>query len=136
MQRVVSTLKDAPHTIAKLAGTLKRRLSLAIIHAEQVFWLVWVTLLVRWRKTVSRLALPLHSEHGVPAAKPTRKRKQQPLVNETKESLNTMPLIKGTSAKAFSENVRREIRAGKPQKQAVAIAYSVKREAAKKKRKK
>jgi hypothetical protein len=47
-----------------------------------------------------------------------------------------MPLIKGTSAKTFSENVRREIRAGKPQKQAVAIAYSVKREAAKKKRKK
>jgi hypothetical protein len=82
----------------------------------------------------TRLALALRA--WVPAAKRTRKRKQQPLVNETKESLNTMPLIKGTSAKAFSENVRREIRAGKPQKQAVAIAYSVKREAAKKKRKK
>jgi hypothetical protein len=38
-----------------------------------------------------------------------------------------MPLNKGKSKKAFSENVRTEIAAGKPQKQAVAIAYSVKR---------
>ena len=43
-----------------------------------------------------------------------------------------MPLVKSTSKKAFSENVKREIAAGKPQKQAVAIAYSEKREAAKK----
>ncbi len=38
-----------------------------------------------------------------------------------------MPLIKGKKAKTragFSENIRREINAGKPQKQAVAIAYS------------
>ena len=38
-----------------------------------------------------------------------------------------MPLIKGskaTSKEGFSENVRKEIHAGKPQKQAVAIAYS------------
>lgn len=129
-------LKDALHTIAKLAGTLKRRLSLAITHAELRFWLVWVTWQVRWKRMASPPDSPSPSERGEPAAKPTRKRKQQPLVNETKEKLNTMPLIKGTSAKAFSENVRREIRAGKPQKQAVAIAYSVKRKAAKKKRKK
>ena len=42
-----------------------------------------------------------------------------------------MPLIKSTSKKAFQENVGREIAAGKPPKQAVAIAYSTKREAAK-----
>jgi len=47
-----------------------------------------------------------------------------------------MPLKKSTSKKAFSENVRAEMKAGKPQKQSVAIAYSVKREAKKKKRKK
>jgi len=47
-----------------------------------------------------------------------------------------MPLTKSTSKKAFSKNVKAEIKAGKPQKQAVAIAYSVKREAAKKGKKK
>ncbi len=48
-----------------------------------------------------------------------------------------MPLIKGAKAKTkkgFSTNVKREIEAGKPQKQAVAIAYSESGE--KKKRKK
>lgn len=38
-----------------------------------------------------------------------------------------MPLIKDAKAKTkkgFSENIKREIGAGKPQKQAVAIAYS------------
>jgi hypothetical protein len=47
-----------------------------------------------------------------------------------------MPLVKGIKAKTrkgFSENVRREVEAGKPQKQAVAIAYSEAR--GKKKRK-
>ena len=47
-----------------------------------------------------------------------------------------MPLIKSTSKKAFSKNVKTEIAAGKPPKQAVAIAYSEKREAAKKDKKK
>ena len=38
-----------------------------------------------------------------------------------------MPLVKGKKAatkKGFSENIKREIKAGKPQKQAVAIAYA------------
>ena len=43
-----------------------------------------------------------------------------------------MPLVKSTSKSAFGKNVKTEMKAGKPQKQAVAIAYSVKREAAKK----
>jgi hypothetical protein len=38
-----------------------------------------------------------------------------------------MPLEKGKSEKAFKHNIKAEIKAGKPQKQAVAIAYSVKR---------
>ena len=37
-----------------------------------------------------------------------------------------MPLIKGKKGKkAFSANVAAEVKAGKPVKQAVAIAYSV-----------
>ena len=46
-----------------------------------------------------------------------------------------MPLIKGRSKAAFSHNVKAEIAAGKPPKQAVAIAYATKREAAKPKSK-
>lgn len=40
-----------------------------------------------------------------------------------------MPLIKSKSDKAFKSNIKAEIAAGKPQKQAVAIAYNVKRSA-------
>jgi hypothetical protein len=44
-----------------------------------------------------------------------------------------MPLVKSKSKAAFSTNVKREMEAGKKQKQAVAIAYSVKRKAQSKK---
>lgn len=45
-----------------------------------------------------------------------------------------MPLVKSTSSQAFRKNVKAEIAAGKPQRQAVAIAYSTKRAAEKKKK--
>jgi len=41
-----------------------------------------------------------------------------------------MPLKKSPTPEAFRKNVKAEIAAGKPVKQAVAIAYSVKRAAA------
>jgi len=47
-----------------------------------------------------------------------------------------MPLISGKKArtkKGFSENIRREMEANKPQKQAIAIAYSQARRSKKKK---
>jgi hypothetical protein len=47
-----------------------------------------------------------------------------------------MLLKKSASPKAFKENVKAEIKAGRPVKQAVAIAYSEKREAQKKGKKK
>ena len=40
-----------------------------------------------------------------------------------------MPLKKSPTKAAFKSNVKAEINAGKPVKQAVAIAYSVKRKA-------
>jgi hypothetical protein len=49
-----------------------------------------------------------------------------------------MPLIGGKKAKTkkgFSENIRREMEAGKKQSQAVAIAYSQARKSKKKKAK-
>jgi len=42
-----------------------------------------------------------------------------------------MHLIKSMTPKALKANIKKEIEAGKPPKQAVAIAYSVKREAQK-----
>jgi hypothetical protein len=47
-----------------------------------------------------------------------------------------MPLIKGASpgSKGFKENIKNEIKSGKPQKQAVAIAYSEAGEKQKKKK--
>jgi hypothetical protein len=42
-----------------------------------------------------------------------------------------MPLIKSTSKQAFKKNIGAEVKAGKPIKQAVAIAYAEKNAAKK-----
>lgn len=43
-----------------------------------------------------------------------------------------MPLKKGTSSKTRNENIKKEISAGKPIKQAVAIGYAQQRKSRKK----
>jgi Flp pilus assembly protein TadB len=63
---------------------------------------------------------------------PIEKPKPRPQVKKATTRKTTMPLKKSTSAKAFKENIKAEVKAGKPVNQAVAIAYSEKREAAKK----
>jgi len=47
-----------------------------------------------------------------------------------------MPLKKSGSKEAFRQNVKAEVKSGRPVKQSVAIAYAVKREASKGKTKK
>ncbi len=44
-----------------------------------------------------------------------------------------MPLIEGKSPKSFSKNIKTEMKAGKPLKQSLAIAYSMKKKAKEKK---
>lgn len=40
-----------------------------------------------------------------------------------------MPLVKSKTKEAFQKNVKAEVKSGKPQDQAVAIAYQIKRNA-------
>ena len=61
--------------------------------------------------------------------------KTKPALKKATTRSKTMPLKKSASKKAVVTNIKTEIKAGKPQKQAVAIALNVQREAKKKAKK-
>ena len=64
-------------------------------------------------------------------------RPRKPVVKKaTTRKEKTVPLKKSASPKAFKENIKTEIKAGKKPAEAVAIAYAEKREATKAKGKK
>ena len=79
--------------------------------------------LIEWFKTDKRKK----DFFDFPIAKP----KPRPQVKKATTRKTTMPLKKSTSKEAFKSNVKAELAAGKKPSQAVAIAYSEKREAAK-----
>jgi len=58
------------------------------------------------------------------------------LKKATTRKEKTVPLKKSASPKAFKENIKTEVKAGKPVKQAVAIAYAEKNAAKAKAKKK
>ena len=62
--------------------------------------------------------------------------KRKPALKKATTRSKTMPLKKSASPKAFVSNLKTELKAGKPKAQALAIAYSEKRQAAKKTTKK
>jgi hypothetical protein len=64
------------------------------------------------------------------------KQAPKPTLKKATTRNKIMPLKKSTSAKAFKENIKTEVKAGKPVKQAVAIAYAEKNAAKKTKGKK
>ena len=69
---------------------------------------------------------------GSPGAPTNKAFKESAKTAKKTRKEQVMPLVKSTSKNAFRKNIKAEIASGKPVKQAVAIAYSVKREAAKK----
>ena len=67
-----------------------------------------------------------------PKKRPKLKKQATVVIKGELPGKKKMPLKKSTSKEAFKSNVKAEVKAGKKPDQAVAIAYAVKREAAKK----
>jgi len=78
-------------------------------------------ILTSWAQYINEEPIPIKnlSEKAKPALKKATTRSK------------TMPLKKSASPKAFKQNIKTEIKAGKPVKQAVAIAYAEKNAAKK-----
>lgn len=75
------------------------------------------------------------TEWPFPVAMPQHDRKRKPALKKATTKEKKMPLVKSAKPAAFKKNIATEVKAGKPVKQAVAIAYSEAREAKKTKAK-
>ena len=62
--------------------------------------------------------------HSTPNMNVRQRQPQRPLGLLAAARRNVMPLKSGKSKKVISENIRTEMRSGRPQKQAIAIALS------------
>ena len=78
--------------------------------------------------------LPKFPVEKVTIKNPEKDWDKSTVVKKPQKVSKKMPLKKSTSAKAFKENIKTEVKAGKPVKQAVAISYAVKKEASKTKK--
>ena len=86
----------------------------------------WIKNLFKKKKSLREaFAEDFPNSWGFPVEKP------RPQVKKATTRKTAMPLKKSTSKEAFKSNVKAELAAGKKPAQAVAIAYSEKREAAK-----
>ena len=97
----------------------------------------WGRTMIKWLKSLFLDKEPHVKYDEFPAPKKRARLYKQATVVTTGElpKEKKVPLKKSTSKKAVSKNIETEIKAGKPQKQAVAIALNVQREAKKKAKK-
>ena len=96
----------------------------------------WIKRLFQKKSSLETMleAWPFPAPKEVEFPKPVVKKQRLKKATTRKEKI--VPLKKSATKKAFVSNLKEELKAGKPKAQALAIAYSEKREASKKKVKK
>ena len=113
------------------------------VFSVMIMCLAWYLYSIRQKEIKDNRKVDFfHLPIAKPKPRPQVKKATTRKTYTVKESINSikcyeppkgkkMPLKKSTSKEAFKSNVSAEVKAGRPVKQAVAIAYSEKREAAK-----
>ena len=81
--------------------------------------------MLKWIKSLFIKEIPFTELHKV------TEEKRKPALKKATTRSKKMPLLKSAKPAAFKTNIKTEVKAGKPVKQAVAIAYSEARAAKK-----